>query len=216
MLIGIRNYTQRFPKCFKSLHTLLGLSFCVPKYQFTCCQCTKLIHFQCSSHCGGSHCESGRVKCCLYTPRRLQWTAGSCKQSNCNKTKTNRESRSSEVLSQNGKQRVSPLYHVALHASLCIDFLWIIIHSTKNHSIATNSKKNSMIGANIDTSRITLAWIVVLQILGVNGVIWTTLGWSQNDFPMVQCSQTLMREISQFCLYRKYSIPSCNGRNPCP
>ena len=35
----------QIPKCFRSLHTLLGLSFCVPRYQFTCCQSIKVIHF---------------------------------------------------------------------------------------------------------------------------------------------------------------------------
>ena len=31
-----------------------------------------------------------------------------------------------------------------------------------------------MIGASIDTSRMALAGVVVLQILGVDGVMWTT------------------------------------------
>ena len=35
---------SQIPKCFRSLHTLLGLSFCEPRYQFTCCQSIKLIH----------------------------------------------------------------------------------------------------------------------------------------------------------------------------
>ena len=62
---------------------LLGLSLCVPN---TCCQCTKLIHFlTCTGiPCRDSHCENGLVRCCLYTSRRLQQTAVSCKQSNCN------------------------------------------------------------------------------------------------------------------------------------
>ena len=85
-----QNYTHGFPKCFRSLHTLLGLSFCVPRYQFTCCQCTKLIHFLTCTRipCRGSYCENGRVRCCIHTPRRLQQTAVSCKRSNCNKPKT--------------------------------------------------------------------------------------------------------------------------------
>ena len=39
----------------------------MPKYQFTCCQCIKLIHFPtCTGiRCGDSHCESGLVRCCL-------------------------------------------------------------------------------------------------------------------------------------------------------
>ena len=32
-----------------------------------------------------SHCENGLVRCCLYTPRRLQQTAVSCERSNFNK-----------------------------------------------------------------------------------------------------------------------------------
>ena len=31
---------SQIPKCFRSLHTLLGLSLCLSRYQFTCCQCT--------------------------------------------------------------------------------------------------------------------------------------------------------------------------------
>ena len=62
-----QNYVHKFPKCFRLLHTLLGLSFCVPRYQFTCCQCTKLIHFLTCTRipCRGSHCENGRVRCCI-------------------------------------------------------------------------------------------------------------------------------------------------------
>ena len=55
-------------------------------------------------------------------PRRLQQTAASCQRSNCNKLKKI-ESRTSEVLSKDGKQRVSPFYHVALHVSSFVDFL---------------------------------------------------------------------------------------------
>ena len=64
--------------------------------EFTCCQCTKLIYFlTCTGiPCRDSHCENGLVRCCLYTHRRLQQTAVSCKRSNCNKIrkKTNLES----------------------------------------------------------------------------------------------------------------------------
>ena len=65
-------------------------------------------------------------------------------------------------------------------------FIWIIMSSTKNRSTATNWRKNSMIGASIDTSRMALARVVVLQILGVDGAMWTTPRWSQNDFSIVQ------------------------------
>ena len=62
--------------------------------------------------CRDSHFENGLVRCCLYTLRRLQQTAVCCKRSNCNKIREkNRESRTSEVWSKDGKQRVSPFYH---------------------------------------------------------------------------------------------------------
>ena len=59
-----QNYAHRFP----SVSVYFSLSFCVPKYQFTCCQCTKLIHFLTCTRipCRGSHLESGRVRCCIY------------------------------------------------------------------------------------------------------------------------------------------------------
>ena len=83
--------------CFSSLRMLLGLSLYISCHQVNCCQCTKLFHFlTCTGiHCGDSHCENGLVRWCLYTPRRLQQTAVSCKRSNCNKIK-NLENRTSE------------------------------------------------------------------------------------------------------------------------
>ena len=57
---------------------------------FTSCQCTKLIHFLTCTWipCRDSHCGNGLVRCCLYTPRRLQQTTVSCKRFYCNKTKS--------------------------------------------------------------------------------------------------------------------------------
>ena len=54
---------------------------------FIYCQCTKLIHFLTCTRipCRDSHCVNGRVRCEIYTPRRLQQTAVSCKRSNCNR-----------------------------------------------------------------------------------------------------------------------------------
>ena len=171
--IGI-NYAHMFTKCFRSLHTLLGFALyfvslnqllsLYPFIQFFDLYANSLWRFPLRK----------RVfwRCCLYTPRRLQQTAVICKWSNCNKTeniKKNRESRSSEVLSKDGKQRVSPFDHVALHASSFINFHWILRNSTRTHSIATNWRKNSMTVAVADTSRMAWAWVVVLQILGVDG-----------------------------------------------
>ena len=124
--IGIK-YAHRFPKCFKLLHTLWGFSLYTSCHQFNCCRCTKFIQILTCTRIpwNCSHCEKGLLKCCLYTPRRLQQTAVSCKRSNCNKIeniKKNRECRSSVVLSKDGKQRVSPFYHVALHVSSFVDF----------------------------------------------------------------------------------------------
>ena len=42
--IGI-NSAHRFPKCFRSLHTLLRFSLCTWCQQFTCCSCTNLFNF---------------------------------------------------------------------------------------------------------------------------------------------------------------------------
>ena len=42
--IGI-NYSHRFPKCFRSHHTLLGFSLCTSCQQFNCCSCTNLFNF---------------------------------------------------------------------------------------------------------------------------------------------------------------------------
>ena len=73
--------------CFKFIPHVVGLvALCD---EFSCCQCTKLIHFlTCTGiPCKDSHCENGLVRCCLYTSRRLQQTAVSCKRSCCNKIK---------------------------------------------------------------------------------------------------------------------------------
>ena len=42
--IGI-NYAHRFPKCFRSLHTLFGFSLCTSCQQINCCSCTNLFNF---------------------------------------------------------------------------------------------------------------------------------------------------------------------------
>ena len=41
--IGI-NFPHRFPKCFGSLHTLLGFALCTSCQQFYCCSCTNLFN----------------------------------------------------------------------------------------------------------------------------------------------------------------------------
>ena len=62
------NYDHKFPKCFRSLHTLLGFSLCtscqqikLPMYQFIqFLTCTRIP-------CRDSHCVNGLVRCCLDT-----------------------------------------------------------------------------------------------------------------------------------------------------
>ena len=167
--------------------------------------CTpNLNQCRCDINMCACRCEKmSRVRCAVHTPRRLQQTAVSCKRSNCNEINLKKldESRTSEVLSKDGNQRVTPFYLVALHVSSFVDFLWIFMSSTRNRSIATNWKKNSMIGASIDTSRMAQAWVVVLQILGVDGLMWSTHRWSQNDLSMVRIFQNHW-EIStnSFCI----------------
>ena len=58
-----------FPKCFRSLHTLLGFTLCTSCHQFNCCHCTnQFIQFLTCTRipCRDSHCENGLVRCCLY------------------------------------------------------------------------------------------------------------------------------------------------------
>ena len=81
------------------------------------------------------------------------------------------------------------------------------MNSTRNHSIATNWRKNSMVGASIDTSRMALAWVVVLQILGVDGLMLTTLRWSrriERDPPILFVSKIFwLRHVMGEILVRK-------------
>ena len=60
--IGI-NCAHRFPKCFRSLLTLLGFSPGTSCHQFYCCDSTKFIQFLTCARilCEDSHCENG---CC--------------------------------------------------------------------------------------------------------------------------------------------------------
>ena len=83
--IGI-NYAHMFPECFRSLHTMLGFALCfmssiqlLSLYPFT--QFWPVREFLVEIHTA----KTGRLRCCLYTPSRLQQTAVSCKRSNCNK-----------------------------------------------------------------------------------------------------------------------------------
>ena len=187
--------------CFKSFNMWLDLLFCInslivnaPTFSLFTCTWISLQMLTLLSYW-----ENKRVRWYSYTTRRLQQTSVSCKRSYCNKWK-NLESRTSEVLSKDGKQRVSPFYHVALHVSSFIDFLWIM-KTTRIHSIATNLRKNLMMGAFPSTSSRASTWVVVLQILGVNGLMWSTHRWSQNDFSMVRIFRNYWeKSTSSLCI----------------
>ena len=71
----------------KHVVVLVALHSC---HHFTCCQCSHILTFHLyvnslqifvDSHTA----KTGLLRCCLYTSRRLQWTAVSCKRSICNK-----------------------------------------------------------------------------------------------------------------------------------
>ena len=92
--------------------------------KFSCCQCTK---FYSLSDLYGNSLQRFTMRkwtCEVLSlhPRRLQQTDVGCKRFTA--TKKNLESRTSEVLSKDGKQRVSPFYHVALHVSSFVYFLF--------------------------------------------------------------------------------------------
>ena len=57
-----------FSKCFKSLHTLLGFVLC-----FVLILCFVIVHSICiPNSCIFHVAKTGLLRCCLYTPRRLQ------------------------------------------------------------------------------------------------------------------------------------------------
>ena len=67
----------------------------------------------------------------------------------------------------------------------------IVMSSTRTLSIATKCwRKNMMIGAIAGISRMELPWVVVLQILGEDGLMWSAHRWSQNDLSPVRFFQT--------------------------
>ena len=66
--IGI-NYAHahRFPKCFKSLHTLLGFALCFMSSTLILVAVTIYSIVTCTRiPCRDSHCETGLLRCCLY------------------------------------------------------------------------------------------------------------------------------------------------------
>ena len=52
-----------------------------------------------------------------------------------------------------------------------MDFLWILRKTTTIYSIATKWRKNSITAAVVGASSMAWVWVVVLHILGVNGLV---------------------------------------------
>ena len=130
----------------------------------------------------------------VHTFRRLKQTAVSCKRSNCNKNKSWKSTRLGffEKTADNGSIRSI----MSLDTSTQLwTFIWIVMSSTKNRSISTNWKKNSMIGVSTDNYRMTLIWVV--QTLDEDGFLKST-SLTYPIFP------DLLKEIHQFFLNRKY------------
>ena len=186
-----------------SLHVVVLVALCA---EFTCRHCTKLVHFLTCTRipCRDSHCENWLMKCCLYTSRRLQKNAVNCKRSNCNKIK-NFESRTSEVLSKDGKQRVSPFHHVALHVSSFVDF-HLNCHELHQESLHFHQLEEELDdwcqhwyfqnGAGL-SCRSPDSWCRKCNV--VNASLKSERSLNGPAFP------ELLREIHQFFLYWKYS-----------
>ena len=119
----------------------------------------------------------------------------------------------SEVLWKDGTHNGSPRSIMSLFTWAQLwTFMLIVMSSTRTLSIATKCwRKNMMIGAIAGISRMELPWVVVLQILGEDGLMWSTHRWSQNDLSPVRFFQTYW-EIHQFCIENTL-ILSGNERN---
>ena len=162
--------------------------------------------------------KMGLLRCHLYTHRRLQQTAVICKRCNCNKKRTIKTD-SWKLFVRDFNQRLNKTRFTVLpYRFACIliyrhfELLWTLPRTTP---LPPTGRKNSMIDASADTSRMAWVWIVVLPIFGVDGLMYTTLRWSHNDFSMLhQCFQTWERSTNSVCI-DNIRIPSCNVRNPC-
>ena len=124
--IGI-NYAHMFSKCFRSLHKLLGFSFCTSCRQFNL-SLYQIIEFLTCTRipCRDSHCVNRSSDVvfsptvdCSRPPSAINDPIATKKRTK----KQIRESRSSEVLPKDRTQRFVPFYYKSLHASSFIDFL---------------------------------------------------------------------------------------------
>ena len=187
--------------CFRSFHMLLGLSLWVPNSLVDNAPNT-LTLWLVREFLVEIHTAKMDVWGVVFTQtRRLQQTAVNCKRSNCNKIK-NLESRQVWGFVQRRQTTGPPVLSCRFARKLiCGHSFLFVMSSTRNRSIATNWRKNSMIGAIVDTSRMALAWVVALQILGVDGLMWSTHLWSQNDLSPVRFFQNYWeRSTNSFCI----------------
>ena len=100
-------------------------------------------------------------------------------------------------------QRVSPFYHVALYMSSVADLLFICheLHQESFHCHQVVLEEELDDGCHCYISRMELAWVVLLQILGEDGLLWSTHCWSQDDFSLVRFFQTYWeRSTNSFCI----------------
>ena len=165
--------------CFRFAATsniLLCLSLCirvtssivvnVPTYSLFTCKWSPC------RFCRFSHCENGSFWGVVFAPPiGYSRPLSAVNEPSVKKKKRKIESHTSEVWSKDRTQQASPFYHKTLHPSSLIDFVWTLMKTTRIHSIDTKWRKNSMTVAVPDTSSMAEAWVVVLQILGVNGLV---------------------------------------------
>ena len=178
--------TLTFTKCFKSLHKWLGFALYFVTSMSIVLAVTLthfwpfrvfLVEIQ--------NAKMGLLRCSLYTPRRLQQTAVICKRCNWNKKRTIKTN-SWKLFVRGFIQRLNKTgFTVLPYRFACIliyrhfELLWTLPGTTP---LPPTGRKNSMIDASADTSWMEWVWSVVPPILGLDGLMYTTLRWSHNDF----------------------------------
>ena len=152
-----------------------------------------------------------RVKCVLFTPRRLQQMAISCTRSDYNKLKKYCQSVTLSSLAKKSLQQVVLFYDAALsRAQRCLT-LMIFMSSTRNRSTAATMmcwmKKTT--DAISDTARKESVQVALLQTHGEDGAILFMLRWSLIGVSSVHFVQMCWeRSTNSFCI-------SCTRRTIC-
>ena len=176
--------------------------------EFTCCKCTKLTHFlTCTGiPCRVSHCENGLVRCCLYTTRRLQQTAVTCTRSNCNKFWKYLENRHVWGSVQRRQTTGPPVL------SCRFAFMLICGRSLNYYELHEESLHFHQLEEELDDSCHFWYFLNRTGLSCCSPDSWCkrfnvdNASLKSEQFlngPLM--SPDLLREIDQFCLYRKYS-----------